>query len=318
MLARFVLIFILNFLSGCSTDSHTKPVSSGYVQVEGGKLYYQIFGKGEPIIIVHGGPAIGQTYLQPQFFELAKDYQVIFYDQRGSGKSLDVLVDPKVITPKKFAEDLEELRKSLGLKQVTLIGHSWGGFLSMQYALLYPQHVKKLIIANSYPADLKGANAFMKELTKRIKNIQDKIKPIFSYDEFSKLNLRQIDSLYRNIFSVHFYNSKKEKELNIKIDSLRSAQSGFKVRELMDKDSQVHPEEWNILSQLHKISVPTLVISAKGDIIPYWTSEEIKNNIPGSHFLLFGEDCDHFPYIEKQEVFFDVIRGFLSDFKQAV
>lgn len=105
------------------------------------KIFYQIFGEGTPIIITHGGPGLDQTYLQPQLLALAKNHQLIFYDQRGSGKSLGTKLDEDTINIHKFAEDLEKLRAHLKLKKFILMGHSWGGILSMQYAIKYQKNI---------------------------------------------------------------------------------------------------------------------------------------------------------------------------------
>ena len=55
-------------------------------------------GKGDPIIVLHGGPGLDQTYLLPQISRLAKNHQVIFYDQRGSGQSVSDMLDPSLMT----------------------------------------------------------------------------------------------------------------------------------------------------------------------------------------------------------------------------
>ncbi|MDR1335170.1 MAG: alpha/beta hydrolase [Holosporaceae bacterium] len=77
-------------LIGCSSNDQPSQIrESGYVNVERGRLFYEKFGSGEPIIIIHGGPGLDHSYLLPQMLELAKDHELIFYDQRGSGKSFD-------------------------------------------------------------------------------------------------------------------------------------------------------------------------------------------------------------------------------------
>jgi len=306
MLVRYFLLIFL-FLNGCSNDSYTKPISDGYVQVDGGKLYYQVFGKGEPVVIVHGGPGLDQAYLQPQFFELARSHEIIFYDQRGSGKSLGFEISDSTMNPRQFAKDLEDLRKFLGLKKISLIGHSWGGFLSLQYALLYPDNINKLVIVNSYPAGEKGVKSFIQEFDKRTQKIKNKINPLFSYSEFIKLDKQQITELYKDVFSVYFYDRQKESQLSLKFD-LASARSGFKVMQAMDANPS---RDWDILSALYNISASTLVVAAKQDIVPYWTSEEIKNAIPNAQFVLF-ENCGHFPYIEQPKLFFSAVNEFLK------
>ncbi len=95
VLVTFTLVLLT--VTGCHNIQDNKATSnhqwasfskSGHISVESGKLFYQRFGKGDPIIVVHGGPGLDQGYLLPQMLELAKDHEVIFYDQRGSGRSL--------------------------------------------------------------------------------------------------------------------------------------------------------------------------------------------------------------------------------------
>jgi pimeloyl-ACP methyl ester carboxylesterase len=98
---------------------------------------------------------------------------VIFYDQRGSGRSLEARIDSKYISSDQFVKDLEKLRLELGLKKIALIGPSWGGFLSMSYAIKYSVNVSSLILVGSVPADYKGQKAFSVEFNKKkVSNIK--------------------------------------------------------------------------------------------------------------------------------------------------
>jgi proline iminopeptidase len=110
------------------------------------KLFSQSFGTGTPIIVVHGGPGLDHAYFLPQMLELAKDHQLIFYDQRGSGKSLETELSPELMNVNQFIQDLEDLRKDLGLNSFVLLGHSWGGELAMHYAVTYPESISALIL----------------------------------------------------------------------------------------------------------------------------------------------------------------------------
>ena len=104
--------------------------------VADGSLYYDEIGRGIPIIIVHGGPGVlNQGYFQPQLFQLAAKHRLIFYDQRGSGKSLNTILDEKHINIDQFVKDLEVLRTSLGLEKFILIGHYGAGYLQCNMQL---------------------------------------------------------------------------------------------------------------------------------------------------------------------------------------
>jgi proline iminopeptidase len=309
-------------VTGCHNikDSHAishhqqvSPLKSGYVSVERGKIFYQKFGKGDPIIVVHGGPGLDQGYLLPQMLELAKDHEVIFYDQRGSGRSLEASIDTECINSNQFAKDLETLRLELDLKKVALIGHSWGGFLSMSYAIKYPDNVSSLILVGSYPADYKGQKAFAEEFNKRTTNIKPKIDPLFNYKTLSALSKEQINEAYRDLFSVYFKEPLNVQKLTLDMRK-ESAIGGFNVLSLMLKTSYFTPD-CNLIPALRKLNVPTLIIHGNQDIIPVDAAKTMQKAIPGSK-VVYLNDCGHFPYIEKPNKFFSSIRSFLSKVEQ--
>ena len=295
-----------NVISNHNQVSFSK---SGYISVESGKLFYQRFGKGDPILVVHGGPGLDQGYLLPQMLELAKDHEVIFYDQRGSGRSLEASIDLKYIRSDQFAKDLETLRLKLGLKKVALIGHSWGGFLSMSYAIKYTANVSSLILVGSVPADYKGQKAFADEFNKRMHSIKHKIDPLFNQKTLSALSKEQINDAYRDLFSVYFEKPSNIQKLTLDM-SKKSAIGGFKVLSLMLKTSYFTPD-CNLIPALRRLTVPTLIIHGNQDIIPIDTAKTIHKVISGSK-VVYLNDCGHFPYIEKPNEFFSSIRSFLS------
>ena len=309
---KILLLFILTtftLISYTAPSYQLKSNSSGYVQVDQGKLFYQKFGAGTPIIVLHGGPGLDQSYLLPQMLDLAKDHEVIFYDQRGSGKSLETKIDPSYINITQFTKDLEELRKQLNLDKFILLGHSWGGLLAMNYSVTYPNHLAGLILLSTAPADFNGQQAFVTEFTKRTQPIKNEINPLSNYQEFEKLNSFEISKLYRTLFSVYLYNPKEAEKLTLNMHEA-SAKSGAKVREIMSKTSWLTPNT-NLFPQLKKLTVPTLIIHGKEDIVPLWTAEEIKEAIPHAQMASI-EKCGHFPYIEKPNQMFSQIRLFLT------
>lgn len=281
----------------------------GFVKIKDGWLYYDEIGQGIPIIVVHGGPGLDHGYLQPQLSQLAASHRLIFYDQRGSGKSLETPLDEEHINIHQFVEDLEDLRKSLDLNKFILMGHSWGGLLAMQYAIDHQDHLIGLILLNSAPADYNGQKAFIDEFGARTKNIHNDITPLFAYADFIKLNATQISDLYRKLFSVYVYDSENVKDLSLNF-SVASGQSGFKVMEEIKKTSFLQPNI-NLFPSLKKLSVPTFILHGKQDIMPAWTAQKIKGAIPQSEIVML-DDCGHFPYIEQPSQFFTELNNFLE------
>jgi proline iminopeptidase len=119
-------------------------------------LYYEIRGTktGTPLLVINGGPGVDHTYMHSTLHpssaldELAKDRPVIFYDQRGVGKSPALKAGQSCTIADQVA-DLEALRTYLGYEEINILGHSFGGLIAMAYAARYPERIGRLIICNS-------------------------------------------------------------------------------------------------------------------------------------------------------------------------
>lgn len=299
-----VFFLVLSLIVGCSESSAIQPKKSGYAQVEEGALFYEQFGNGTPMLVLHGGPGLDHTYLLPQMLALAKDHEVTFYDQRGAGKSLDTPINASYINLDQFTKDVDAIRRAIGHDKLIIVGHSFGGKLAMNYALNYPEHVSQLILFNSGPADHKGQQAFLDELMLRTKPLGDKLAALSNETLFDSLSADSIHTLFRELFSVYFYQPDRVKELTLSM-SAESAKSGFRVRAMMPPDSS----EFNLISRLHSLQVPTLIIHGSADVVPLSTAHDLNRAIENSKLHII-EDCGHFPYIEKPDEFFSAIRHF--------
>src|SRR5579862_9390736 len=124
-------------------------IQEGYVDANGVMIYYKSFGKGAPLVIVHGGPGASHDYFLPYLLPLARQNRLIFIDERGSGRS-QKLDDPSGYTVENMVEDVETVRKALGLGKINLLGHSYGGVLAQAYALKYQQNLNHLILGSTF------------------------------------------------------------------------------------------------------------------------------------------------------------------------
>jgi proline iminopeptidase len=119
----------------------------GYVQVEGGRVWYRIVGSGTatPLLVLHGGPGVPGNYLKP-LAALADERPVIFYDQLGTGRS-DHPADTTLWRIDRFVDEVARVRRALDLREVHLYGHSWGTMLLVDYMLTHPAGVRSLTLA---------------------------------------------------------------------------------------------------------------------------------------------------------------------------
>lgn len=285
-----------------------KPTESGYVPIDHGKLFYQKFGKGSPVVIVHGA-GLDHSYLLPQMLELSQDHQVIIYDQRGSGQSLSSKIYPNDVSVDQFTKDLESLRLALKQEQLTLIGHSWGGFLSMNYTIHYPKHVSSLILMSSAAADYEGQKAFADELGKRMMSMQHQLKPLLTYGGLRHLSDLEVCELYRHMFSIYLKNPLDVDKLTVSMTQ-ESAMNGMQVLYMMLQTSYGKPEG-ALISYLKNICIPTLIIHGRQDIVPVSSAQKIHHAIAQS-IMIELDDCGHFPHVEKTEETLLAIKSFLG------
>ncbi len=303
---RTLSLFILAIAVAIS-NVHAGQGDIGFIPVTGGKLYYEKFGdrSDTPIIVLHGGPGMDSSYLLPQMAELAEANEVIFYDQRGCGKSQGFVIDEANINMNTYVDDLEAVRKNLGSAKVILVGHSWGTMLGLSYALKYPNNVKSLVLVSSFPSSAAGFNIYAAQYYKRLKPIQGTLDHIANSNAFKAGDTSVIKQYYYEIFSVYFYNKADENKLTLNFTK-QAALNGFKIAEIFSKDFN----SFDLTVQLKSLNMPVLLVHGKEDIIPLETAVMTQEAIPGAKLSVI-ERCAHFPYIERPKEFFAVTNAFI-------
>jgi proline iminopeptidase len=269
----------------------------GMVPVENAELYYREIGQGQPIIILHGGPDFDHTYLLPEMDRLSDTFRLIYYDQRGRGKSADN-VKPDDVTIQSEVEDLESIREYFQLEAVALLGHSWGGVLAMEYALRHPDRVSHLILLNTAPASHDDF-ALLQKYRQRAAADLAKLRALSSTAKYQEGDPDTVAEYYR----IHFRATLKQREhLETLIESLRlsfTKDGILKAREIEER--LIHEtwssSEYNLLPKLQQLIVPTLSLHGEYDHIPVECAAHIAQAIPGARFVLLRE-CGHFSYLE--------------------
>lgn len=128
-----------------------EPYSTGYLEVSDvHQLYYEQSGnpRGIPIFFLHGGPGGGTSPAQRRYYDPQK-FRIVLHDQRGAGRSTP-FAEIRQNTTWDLVEDIEKLRKHLGVSKMILLGGSWGSTLALAYAEKYPEHVSGLILRGVY------------------------------------------------------------------------------------------------------------------------------------------------------------------------
>ncbi|HVH66291.1 MAG TPA: alpha/beta fold hydrolase, partial [Gemmatimonadales bacterium] len=136
------------------------------VELGGVRLYTRRIGDGPPVVVLHGGPGAHHDYLLPQYDLLARRRALLYYDQRGGGRSPVPREVP--VGWREHVTDLEALRAHWTLERVTLLGYSWGGLLAVLYALEHPQRVERLALVSPAPVTAASRDEFERRLAARM------------------------------------------------------------------------------------------------------------------------------------------------------
>lgn len=181
--------------------------AGNHLKLQNTNLYYEIYGDGEPLMLLHGNSGSIKDYYQ-QIPVLSKQYKVIAIDTRGQGKSTDT--SKKDFTYTMFADDVKALADELKLKKVNIVGWSDGGNTGLEFAMKYPERLNKLITV--------GANAFPEGVDDRLadhfKNKMHVMKALKDSGKFNEERLLKI-MLTEPRMSVKDLNKIKNKVLVI-------------------------------------------------------------------------------------------------------
>ena len=285
--SRNVIPAILAFtLISCQGNTRLTP-GEGYVQVEGGKLWYDVIGEGKgiPVVMLHGGPG-GSSRGLYRFIELGRDRPLILYDQLGSGLS-DAVSDTSLMTVKNFVEQLRALKTTLGLKEFYLYGHSWGTALALEYYLAYPEGIKGLIFNSPYFSThtwLKDADTLVGTLPDSIQTIIEKAKQskIFSSPDFRRAN---------ELFASSYTYRKPVDRTGL--PAQKSSSNGREIYEYMwgpcEFVSTGTLRDYDVSYGLSEIKIPSLFITGEFDEARPVTVKRFQDMVPGSEFqIIYG------------------------------
>ncbi|HEV2852005.1 MAG TPA: alpha/beta hydrolase [Thermoanaerobaculia bacterium] len=285
-----------------------KPkVVEGKKTINGVDLYYKVMGTGDTIIVLHGGPGLDHTEMLPQYEKLAKDFRLLFYDQRACGKSGGSF-DAKTINADTYVEDLDGIRKAFGIEKANILGYSWGGLLAMFYAIKHPEGVGKLILVDSAPASFADFEDFGKVLAQRRSDDEKKqLGKIRSSPEYMAGDPKAVTASLRLGFRAYCFDPDRAKEITLDFTA-KSAKAFIEVGNLFDMT--LFKPGYDIHAKLKAVSCPTLVVHGDTDPIQPKFLKAVSDEIKGSQFVLLDK-CGHFSHIEQPDKLFAAIGEFV-------
>ncbi len=280
------------------------------VPVGGAELYAREIGKGISVIVLHGGPDFDHSYLLPELDRLSDAFHLIYYDQRGRGRSA-VGVKPEDVTLASDIADMEKVRRYFKLDSVVLLGHSWGTVLVLEYAVRYPQRVSRMILMNPAPASADDYKQLRKEWLETRPDDTVRRKAIAASAAYQEGDPDAVTAYYRIHFKPAFARTEDYEKFMRRLTASFNKEGILKARAVEDqlmKDTWSKPE-YNLLPELKSLKIPTLVIYSDHDFIPAGSAEHITHAIPNARMVTL-KNCGHFPYLECSDALREQIDAF--------
>ncbi len=311
-------MFLLAVLLGTAACAHRAPqpeakarpiaTEGSRLAVPGGTIWYRVVGggPGTPLVLLHGGPGGSSVYLR-SMEALASERVVVRYDQLGGGKS-DVVKDTALFNVDHFVEELDSLRRFLGLQRVHVYGHSWGATLAVEYYRAHPQHVASLVLASgalnmpAFYAHVAQLMARLPEAEARAIRQQDLGQP---YDTAAlQAAAHDMNTRYMTRHPVIAEMDTFDRSLNPAIGDHMNGSSALRPNGTL-KDYDASPF-------LRQVRVPTLFIVGEYDIMDPETIRAQAQLTPGARFVVIPGSA-HNEQWDNPTANNEAIRAFLRD-----
>lgn len=282
------------------------PRASGQTRTTEVPLYWCTYGAqtAERVLVLHGGPGASHDYLLPQMLQLARTRQLMFYDQRGGGRSRvssGVAVDWRA-----HVADLDRVIEEFAVDPVTIVGYSWGGLLAMLHAVeaaagRTAHRPDSLLLIDPAPISRAHRAAFEAEFERR--QTSPEIRALRDELAASGLRERDPDSYKQRAFELsvagYFADPRRAHDL-----------TPFRVIGRVQQAVWESLGDYDLVPLLESVRCRALVVHGREDPIPLVSSEAAARAL--SARLVVLHPCGHVPYVEQPDALFEVAEEFLG------
>ena len=272
------------------------------IQIRDTSMFVEVMGQGSPLVLMHGGPGLDHTTLLP-LKPLADQFTLIFYDHRCNGRSQ--VTEVSSMTFENLTEDADALRQALGFAQWTVLGHSFGGQVALEYALRYPQRLSKLVLmgtggdqwwVNHNAPDLLVKRGYSERTVSAARRFyRGQLTP----NEFIP-TVMKFNRAYSYRFSL----------LKMLNDMIFGPRPKIRPEALIFGYSKLLMG-WTVMDRLNEIKSPALVIAGRHDFLfPPEHQAILADRLPTAELVLI-ERAGHNPHSEQPAEVVDIIKRFL-------
>lgn len=314
MSARHYLLALSFFLSTFTysllAQNPTLREGEGYVDVEGGRMWYRIVGSGNqtPLLMMHGGPG-GTSYGLFSLGAISEDRPLIFFDQLGGGRS-DMHQDTSLLTVDHFVEQVRALVVHLALDSVCLFGHSWGTALALEYYLVYPKGVQAIVFNSPFF----NTKEWIADADTLIMALHDTIQEAIAYyselEDYDNGRFRAAERVY-----LQHYGRRSSERMRTEWDMPYKPGSNFIYTYMWGQTEFTATgklKHYNRSESLKKIDVPALFVTGEYDEARPSTVLQQAVAAPKGAFAVIP-NAGHATMVDNNAENVSIIRSFLND-----
>lgn len=289
------------------------PLERKRIDVGDCRLYVEEEGKGVPLVLINGGPGGTHHGFHPWFSRAKGFARVIYYDQRGCGLS-DWKPGPGY-SVEQAVEDLEGLRRALGIRRWVVLGYSYGGFLAQYYAISHPENVAGLVLVSAMPGmtiEMKPSREMDYLSEEEISRLQAVRKEIDALLQEKKITQ---DRAWELLIFNNTLNGYWKRQDFFRPSTERAAQMALYEWKNDDDFNSVMSESAarvDLTGTFEHCPIPTLIAEGRWDLT--WNTDKpglILKNHPGASLVTF-ERSGHNIYEDEPDEFFKLLGGFVE------
>jgi proline iminopeptidase len=311
------LILLLSLLLAAPASAAPDAAREGYVRADDGtRLFYRIEGSGpRTLVVVHGGPGFSLESVRADLAPLAAHRRVIYYDQRGNGRS-SLIDDPAALAVSRHIADLEAIRRHFGLERMVLLGNSWGGLLISAYAAAHPDRIERMILDAPAPPTLD----YMREMNDRVS--------ARAAERMSAAEQRRFGEIFQTrawlsapdpvavctdfghlFFRVYAFDPA--------VTVLSRGTLCFGPPAVVRRSLWVNEAilrslgEFDLRPAVRRVTAPVLVLHGTADVVPLAGSRDWAASYPNARLLVM-QRSGHLMHLEEPDAFFAAVETFLG------
>ncbi|HWN97945.1 MAG TPA: alpha/beta fold hydrolase [Blastocatellia bacterium] len=281
----------------------TPGLSYGRFNSHGVNLMYETQGEGsEVVIVVHGGAGLPHEYFHPMLSNLSKYAKLVYFDRRADIQSAQH--PERMASVYEMADDIDALRESLGLTRVTVLGHSFGGAIALNYALRHPENVKRLILVSA-SATIENPAEGERRIVKMLSPEELAAYGANEGGTGAAQPCERVRRRYSVLYPHYFHNL-------IPYEFDRGVYTAYYDALAKKHALAGDPTVLDVRSQLAEINVPALVLAGRYDpVTTIDQSYELASGLQRSKFVVM-EHSAHFPFFEENYLFTQWVRQFMA------